>query len=292
MEQFVTKIQLSDYLILPSTFDWDLVDQETGFAEIFEIFPREVYENLNPANEDIFKLLTKAGVYYSFILSIPKLKVHINNAGIQQFEVDKLKPAAWWDIRDLGLSMLKIADKLLSDAITKSGKIESLKTQIPFFDNVSGVISTPEEFEEIYSINYSPKAFLMLQKFIKKAMLLQVNDKISPDCISLIESNSELLPFLKDALVFYALYYASLLPGFVFTQNAVVIQYDELPWQKSVVLDSHAKLLSGQNFLQLGDESIRIITNYIKQNIADFPCYSAPLPDRKMQARDSGIYLT
>ena len=39
MEQYITKEQLSEYLILPKTFDWDLVDQEIGFAEIFDISP-------------------------------------------------------------------------------------------------------------------------------------------------------------------------------------------------------------------------------------------------------------
>lgn len=289
MEQFITKEQLSEYLILPKNFDWELVDQEIGFAEIFDIIPKQIYNSIT--DEKIKKLLTKAGVYYSFILSIPKLKVHIQNFGIQQFDNDKLKVAPWWDVRDLGLSMLKVADKCFSDAITLISKDEALKAQIPFFSEVSEHISTPEEFEKIYSINYSPKVFLKLQKFIKKAMILLVEEKLKKDCIIIIKSNNDLYQFLKDALAFYSLYYASLLPEFIFTQNSVVLQYDELPWQKSIVLDAHAKTLSGQNFCQLGNESIKVITDYIKKNINDFPCYSPPEPNRKMEARDSGIYL-
>lgn len=289
MERFVTKEQLSEYLILPKTFDWELVDQEIGFAEIFDIIPKQIYNSIT--DEKIKKLLTKAGVYYSFILSIPKLKVHIQNFGIQQFDNDKLKIAPWWDVRDLGLSMLKVADKCFSDTITLISKDEALKAQIPFFSQVSEHISTPEEFEKIYSINYSPKVFLKLQKFMKKAMILLVEEKLKKDCIIIIKNNNNLYPFLKDALVFYSLYYASLLPEFIFTQNAVVLQYDELPWQKSIVLDAHAKIISGQNFCQLGNESIKVITDYIKKNITDFPCYAPPVPNRKMEARDSGIYL-
>lgn len=289
MERFVTKEQLSEYLILPKNFDWELVDQEIGFAEIFDIIPKQIYNSIT--DEKIKKLLTKAGVYYSFILSIPKLKVHIQNFGIQQFDDDKLKVAPWWDVRDLGLSMLKVADKCFSDAITLISKNEALKVEIPFFSEVSEHIYTPEEFEKIYSINYSPKVFLKLQKFIKKAMILLVEEKLKKDCIIIIKSNNDLYQFLKDALAFYSLYYASLLPEFIFTQNSVALQYDELPWQKSIVLDAHAKILSGQNFFQLGNESIKIITDYIKKNITDFPCYSPPEPNRKMEARDSGIYL-
>lgn len=296
MEQFITKDQLKEYLILPKNFDWDLVDQENGFAEVFVFFPKEIYNTLknefDAEKKEIYRLITKAGVYYSFILSISKLKVHISNFGVQQVETDKLKVAPWWDVRDLGLSLLKLADRCLSDAITKAAKIPTLKSQMPFFNNIVGVVCTPEEFQKIYSINYSPKVFLLLQKFIENSMLLQVNDKVNEDCITIVKTKPNLLPFLKAALVYYSLYYASLLPGFVFTQNAVVIQYDELPWQKSIVLDDHSKLMAGQNFLQLGDDNIKIITNYIKKNLSDFPCYKAPEPDRKIQARPSGIYLT
>lgn len=295
MEQYVTKDQLKDYLVLPSTFDWDLVDQEAGFNKIFNLFPSSLYNSckndFDAGKKDLYKLLTKAGVFYSFILAIPKLKVHINGVGVQQFELDKLKPAPWWDVRDLGLSMLKIADKLFSDAITKAYLNETLRPLIPLFDNTTEWIKTPEEFENIYSINYSPETFVLLQKHIKKALLIKVNENLKTECIEQIKGITELRDFLKDALVYYSLYYASLLPGFIFTQSAVVIQYDELPWQKSIVLDPDAKTKSGENFLKLGDESIKVITDYIKKNISLFPCYNQPVPNRKPTAKKSGLYL-
>ncbi|WP_312750561.1 DUF6712 family protein [Epilithonimonas hominis] len=295
MEQYITKEQLEDYLILPNNFDWDLIDQEVGFSKVFDFFPVAVYNSFkNSADSnvrDIYKLLTKAGVYYSFILSLPKLKVQITNYGVQIIESDKTKSSPWWDVRDLGLSLLKIADRCLSDSLKKASKIESVKTQINFFKNVSEFICTPEEFENIYSINYSPEVFMLLQKFIKKALIAKVYDKLKADCVASVKSNPELLPFLKDALAFYALYYASLLPGFIFTNNAIVIQYDELPWQKSVVLTQDEKKKSGENFLKIADESLKIIIDYIKNHLSDFPCYSGPAPERTIQVRDSGLYL-
>ena len=54
MEQFITKEQLSEYLILPKNFDWELVDQEIGFAEIFDIIPKSIFNDL--ADEKIKKL--------------------------------------------------------------------------------------------------------------------------------------------------------------------------------------------------------------------------------------------
>lgn len=295
MEEFITESQVSNYFKIPANFDWNLVDQEIGFGKVFEIFPKEIYLSLEDATataeQEIYKLLTKAGVYYSFIFSIPKLKVQITNYGIQEFSQDKMKSSPWWDVRDLGISMLKVADKCLSDAISLAARIPIIKEEIPFFANLSEYFASPEEFQSIYSINYSTELFLKLQKFINKALLILVYDKIKPACLVQIKANPELMSYLKDALAFYSLYYASLLPDFIFTQNAVVIQYDELPWQKSIVLDAHSKTLAGMNFQKLGDDSVKLISNYIKANATDFPCYTLPTADRKMQARDSGIYL-
>jgi len=295
MEYYIDKTTLPEYLILPGEFDWDLIDQELGFSELFEIIPKEIYLQLKSETEEskkeIFRLLTKAAVHYSFILAIPKIKVHITNYGVQAFDQEKLKTAPWWDVRDLGLSLLKFADKLFSEALTRISGIPALRNSIPFFENVSEHIKTPAEFEVIYSLKNSPKVFRMLQTYLDQAYSLNVLDKIKPDCIDQIKVKPELYKFLKQANVCYALYYASLMPNFVFLQNAIAIQYEELPWQKSQVLTDEAKSKSGKNFLKLGDASMKVITDYIKKNIAQFPCYTGPVPESKPQSRSSGIYL-
>ncbi|MET3035821.1 hypothetical protein ABXT08_06960 [Chryseobacterium sp. NRRL B-14859] len=295
MEYYIDESTLPEYFILPGEFDWKLIDQELGFSEIFEIIPEEIYLQLKNETEDnkkeIFRLITKASVLYSFILAIPKIKVHITNYGVQEFIQDKSKAAPWWDVRDLGLSLLKFADKLFSEAITKIAADDELRNNIPFFENVSEHIKTPAEFETIYSIKNSPKVFKMIQTYLEQAYSLDVLDKIKPNCIDLIKAKPELYKFLKQANVCYALYYASLMPNFVFLQNAIAIQYEELPWQKSQLLTPEMKAMSGKNFIKLGDASMKVITDYIKKNIAQFPCYTPPVPESKMQARTSGIYL-
>ena len=172
----------------------------------------------------------------------------------------------------------------------KISKIESLYSIIPFFANVS-YISLPSEFEKIYSINNSPEVFLMLQRYLRQALKLKVFENIKSECVDQIKANPELYEFFQSSIVFYSLYYASLLPSFVFLQNAVVIQYEELPWQKSQVLDPKAKIQSGKNFLQLANESLKVISDYMKVNSSEFPCYNSPEPDRIPQSRSSGIYL-
>lgn len=295
MEYYIDESTLPEYFILPGEFDWKLIDQELGFSEIFEIIPEDIYQQLKNETEEnrkeIFRLITKASVLYSFILSIPKIKVHITNYGVQEFFQDKSKAAPWWDVRDLGLSLLKFADRLFSEAITKIAMDEALKDSIPFFKNVSEHIQTPAEFEKIYSIKNSPKVFKMMQAYLEQAYALDVLDKLKTECITQIKAKPELYKFVKQANVCYALFYASLMPNFVFLQNAIAIQYEELPWQKTQVLTPEMKAISGKNFIKLGDASMKVVTDYIKKNIAQFPCYTSPVPDSKMQARTSGIYL-
>lgn len=296
MDYFIDREIVPEYLILPNSFDWDLIDQELGFSEIFEIIPKEIYLQLKTETADldkkeIYRLLTKASVLYSFILAIPKIKVHITNYGVQEFVQDKLKAAPWWDVRDLGLSLLKFADKLFSDAITQISGIDDLKAAIPFFENVSEHIKTPAEFDNFYSIKNSPKVYKMLQNYLKQAYSNNILETLKPDCINQITALPELYKFFKQANVFYALHYASLLPNFIFLQNAVAIQYEELPWQKSQVLSPEMKIKSGENFVKLADSSLKVITDYIKRNSSQFPCYSEPVPESKPQARSSGLYL-
>jgi hypothetical protein len=295
MEYYITKENLPNFMVLPKTFDWLLVDQERGFNKIFEIIPVEIFQTIivstDPAQIEISRLLNKAAVHYSFVLSIPKIKVHINNTGLNNFEQDKLKTAAWWDVRDLGLSLLKYADELFSKALTAISKVDALKSQIPFFTNVSDIVSSPEIFESVYSINNSPEVFKMLQAFIQQSYIAKICDKLTDDCLILIKADPTLQIYLRNANVFFALYYASLLPAFVFLQNAVAIQYDELPWQKSIVLDQNARSRAGQNFMSLAEENMSLILKYLKSHPTDFPCYVDDFVARKVISLDSGLYF-
>lgn len=291
MEYFINQNELENYLILSQNFDWGLVDQELGFRKIFEVVPEEIYLELKISQPEIFRLLTKAAVHFSFVLNIPKIKVHISSTGIEQFSQEKLKTAPWWDVRDLGLALLKAGDHYFSNAIDLISENEQLKSQLPFFETINSYITTPSEFNQIYSINNSVEVFSLLQPFIKQAINLKVSELIDKECFDQILENQDLTEAFKSAIAFYALYYASLLPRFVFMQNAVVVQYEELPWQKSQVLDAQSKLIAGQNFLYLADNSLKMVTNFIKNNKDQFPCYTKGASAYKIRAKQSGLYL-
>lgn len=292
----IDKITLPNYLKLPKTFDWNWVDQELGFDKVFAFVPESIYETISQSDEEdqkeIFRLLTKAAVHYAFVLDIPRIKVQVSNFGVDQPNQEKMKTAPWWDVRDLGLKYLKTADQSLSKVLTLISKNAELSAQIPFFENSNPFISTPAEFQSIYSINDSPEVYLMLLPLLKRAMQIFLNTKIKPCLISDLETNTELKELLSSALAFYALYYASEMPSFTFLNNAIVIQYEELPWQKSLILSENYRMRAGQTFLKLAEENVSQIISFIKANPTDFPCYTSIDFVRPIaEARKSGLYL-
>ncbi|MDR2205758.1 MAG: hypothetical protein LBE36_06360 [Flavobacteriaceae bacterium] len=295
MDYYISKPDSLNYLKLPSAFDFDLVDQDLGFSKIFEFFPKEVYLSLNnginPIAKTIFEQLTKAAVHYAFVFSLPRIKVQITNFGIQEFTQEKMKSSSWWDVRDLGISLVKIADKLVSDSLSTAFSIEGVKSELPFFQNVSDIISTPAEFQSIYSINHSPEVFVMLQQLIEQSLETKIKRILNDDCVELVKQNPKLLLYLKKALAYYSLSDAAKLRSFTFLQNAVAIQYEELPWQKSIILSDLERSKLGHRFCDLGDENLKIITDFIKKNSAEFPCYSEPIPPMQMRSAGFGISL-
>ena len=91
MDNLLTKEEIQELVKLPNNFDIRLIDQEYGFlSKIFPIISEEVFNELKESHSTIFKMIAKAGILYCFVLDIPKIKVHISNYGLVQFEQNKL----------------------------------------------------------------------------------------------------------------------------------------------------------------------------------------------------------
>lgn len=297
MEYIIPEEEVREFLYLPKNFDVTLIDQEIAFLQnIFPYFPEAVVLQLqasdNESYADIYRLINKAAIRYAFVLSIPTIKVQIDNFGILEFNEDKAKQASWWNVRDLGLSFLKAADKYLSDAITKAAVIPDLKNQIPILINSNSIITTPEELHAIFSINYSPEVYASLIPYLNESIELYLNLKLKPCAIADLLANPFLKPLIKRAVAFYAFYFASFLNHLTFLRNAVVVQYEELPWQKSVVLSEKEKEAAGARFMAIADQSIESILNYIEIHKDDFPCYKEDHSTyRNVIKKKSGLYL-
>lgn len=56
------------------------------------------------------------------------------------------------------------------------------------------------------------------------------------------------------------------------------------------MLDERSKTNAGNNFLKLADENLKNITDFMKQNSTQFPCYNI-LSD-EMQMRNTGFGIS
>lgn len=297
MDFLIPDENVREYLFLPHTFDETMLDQELAFiSNIFPYLSENIYLELknshDPDYKEIFTLINKALVRYSFILSIPSIKVHISNFGIIEFSNADTKVASWWNVRDLGLSFLKAADKYFSEALTKASKIPYLKENISILKKGNEIISTPESLQEIFSINFSPEIYSLLIDFLNEGTELFLKPKLETCSIGDLIDDKILGPLIKRTIAYYAFYNASLLPKFLFLKDSIVVQYDELPWQKSVVLTPEQKFETGSQFLKLAEKSIENILLYLEAQKDLFPCYKRDgKVYRKIIKKKSGLNI-
>jgi|GEM_PF-174722 len=299
--QNLTNEQYKKYVGLDKNFAFEklLTHEETAFRK--KIFPyisdeviTELMDSEDPEKKKLADLVLKAGACYSVVTALPFIKVKISSFGLDKYSQEKMKSAEWWDVRDIGLSLVKNGDEALSDALTEIAKDPLLKDRCNFFTEYSfAPIPTPEEFNKIYSINKSIDVYLNLVPLMRRVWQFSILEKIKSCSVDQMSANTELLFLLKDALVYSSLSKASKLSQFTFITSGVVIQYEELPWQKSLILSEAQKSNLENEFNSIASDSIGGILKYLKDHPDDFPCYQ-PLVvknTRKIIDKKSGLYL-
>jgi len=299
--QNLTPEEYREYVGLSKDFDFDKLKphKETAFRrKIFPFISEELYDELKVSPDEIKKriadLITKAGANYTVVISIPILKIKFSSFGIDKYTQEKMKSAEWWDVRDFGLALIKIADEALSDALTEIGKDPLLRNRCTFFSKYSfGPIPTPEEFNDIYSINKSMDVYLNLVPLMRRVWEFSILKKIKSCTIDQISVNQDLIFLLKDSLAYSALANAIDLSQFTFITSGLVFQYDELPWQKSLILSDSQKEKLSEEFRDISSNSLGSIIDYLKDHLEDFPCYQPEVVDgiRKIIEKKSGLYI-
>jgi hypothetical protein len=301
MIDFLTKEDFRNYIQLPRNFDVELLYafQETCFrTKIFPLFSEELLQQWcvseAPQEQALYQLIAKAAAGYTFLLAIPRLKLHLNNFGIDQVQQEKSKTAPWWDIRDYGLSLVKTSDQALSNAIDLAMKNSIIKAKVKFFETYAGQhIKTPAAFNSIYNINHSVDVYQLMVPIMQRCWLLKIAPLLGPCATTELEAYPEVYDFLKQSLVYFSLYEASNLGHFCFLTSSVVVQYDELPWQKSLILSPQERYATAQNMQKLAGELILAALLLVKNNPEKLPCFkTAKAPSGSSAiAKKSGLYL-
>lgn len=275
---------------VPRNFDLGLIDFEYGFSQkIFPIISGKVLEKLKEQEPKIYELIIKSGIFYSFVLDIPKIKVHLANYGIAQHEAQKAKNAPWWDVRDLGLSWLKKADNLLLEAMELLSET-GLKNEISFFKQSFSLVDfhTMNDFYPIQSAEVYLKLCRMMRDAFDELML-----NFGLCTAELLLNDPKLSVLIKKYLLHHSVLVAMNTAGLSFISRGIVVQYEELPWQKSTVLSADTLLELQQFHQKCADGWLTQIWDYMHEHKAEFPCYSPPedVPTSKILRKNGGLFL-
>lgn len=273
MEIKLNNIEISELLKLPKNFDSSLIDLEYGFySKIFPLVSEKIILSISKSHPSIYEMLIKAGVLYSFVLEIPKIKVHISNTGINHFDQNKTKTAPWWDVRDLGLSWLKKADFYLISALKYLSQIDALKNEINFFKNSFPLIDF-WQFSTVYHLNNSADAYTIVSKLLQEA--LEHFKAIFEHCdVDLFLKNEKLKPLILDYITNFALLKAIDSPLLIFLNSGIAVQYEELPWQKSVIATPEYLARLREQYQKAMDAILKRIYDFLNLNKKDFLCLS------------------
>lgn len=266
--------------------------EDTALRKIYEFIPKSEFNTIEANHSEIYQQIKKTVANYMVAFAIPFIKIHLSNTGGNNFDDNKLKKADWWDIRDYGLSAVRIADESLTVAINELLKTP-VKSKLTLHTSDDGVFTTPQEFSNIYSIGNSWEVFKKLKPIMQYVWKVYIRSRLKKCTLTDLLANTQTKELLQGIIAYYTIAETISNPTFLFTSSGIVLQWEELPWQKSKVIEPKALISLKQNYTIKANELLNILLTHLKENYTEFPCfeYSNPLPARKTIVKKSGLYL-
>ncbi len=265
--------------------------ESSALDKIYEFIPQNLFSEIESNHQSVMTEIKRATANYMIAFAIPFLKVHLSNIGGNNFEDDKMKKADWWDMRDYGLSAVRIADKALSKAINLLLGT-NLKEQLKLDTSEDSIFKTPEDFEEIYPIGNSWDVFKKIKTQISYVWKVYLQHRLGNCSLAALSETAETAEILKSIIGFYTISEIISDPTYLFTSSGIVLQWEELPWQKSKVIEPKVLETHGQKYLKKANELFDLLLGIIKNNPNDFPCYQEQKPQvREVIVKKSGLYL-
>lgn len=296
MKLFQDITELNEFIAIRRLIDLNYLEpyEEVALRTfVYPFIPEELLDELIADNPGILKTLKKAVAHYTLPLAIPFIKVIISNSGAQNTNDTKLSKSEWWDIRDMALSSAQIADDALSFTIDSLLKNEDYKDQITFDNQLKSLFpKTPTEFQQLTQLKISYKVFLELIPSMDFLYETIIKDLFEDCVLENLNDHPNLEKQIKTALTHYALADIAESNSFVFTGSAIFIKWEQLPWQKSAVLNSDALNRFTKKMYDRANQCILLAQKYVNENMEDFPCMENKTPIvRKPLLRKSGLYL-
>lgn len=270
------------YTNVSNRLDFELLKtyiEEALRVKVYPYIPKSTAETLSG---DELQLLKKAVANYAVAYAIPFLKVNLSNTGGNYYSDDKMEKSPWWDLRDLGLSSIAMGDRALNDCITQL--IEQGK-----LPRTSGIIGSVNEFEKFYSLNSSWDVFIKLQSLIQWMWESVVAPQVSTCTPDDLRAYPVIWEKLQRTVVFFTVAEAALMNSFSFTATAIVQQWEELPWQKSKILNAAELYSLAKRLQQLARHELAQLKQLLEKEAV--ACYRPSPAAQQVEKMKSGLYF-
>lgn len=274
--------EIKQYTNVSNRLDFELLKTYIEEALRVKIYPYVPKAIVSVAVGDTLELLKKSVANYAVAYAIPFLKVNISNTGGNYYTDDKMEKSPWYDLRDLGLSAIAIGDRALNNCIElliTEGKLQ----------RSNGIISTVNEFEKYYSLNSSWEVFTKLQPMMQWVWESMLAPQLSTCTPNDLYNYPTIWEKLQRTTVFFTIAEAAQVHSFSFTTTAIIQQWEELPWQKSKILNAAEVYAVAQRLQQLARHELAQIKQLLEKEAV--ACYVPSNAARQVEKLKSGLYF-
>lgn len=290
--------EIKKYVNVSVQLDMKLLEpyiEEALRVRVYPFVPKKVCEQI--ANEPYYELLKKAVANYAVAYSIPFLKVHLSNTGGNNFVDGKTQKASWWDLRDFGISAVGVADRALNGLVSELSKtlyaFQITSFQNPIFSNIN-------EFEKHHSLGGSLSVYAKLLPIINEVSERFMQEYLSEFCMiealfAQMKANDTIWKYFQRAVAQATVAESVSSGAFSYTNEAIIIQWDELPWQQSKILDDKQLQSKIHHCMQQVRMYLALALEWIRKEKLRNPnlltCFVDKDVSRKPIAKKSGLYL-
>lgn len=274
--------EIKQYTNVSNRLDFDLLKTYIEEALRVKVYPYVPKAIVSVAVGDTLELLKKSVANYAVAYAIPFLKVNISNTGGNYYTDDKMEKSPWYDLRDLGLSAIAIGDRALNNCIElliTEGKLQ----------HSNGIISTVNEFEKYYSLNSSWEVFTKLQPMMQWVWESMLAPQLSTCTPNDLRNYPTIWEKLQRTTVFFTIAEAAQIHSFSFTTTAIIQQWEELPWQKSKILNAAEVYAVAQRLQQLARHELAQLKQLLEKEAV--ACYVPSNAARQVEKLKSGLYF-
>ena len=274
--------EIKQYTNVSNRLDFELLKTYIEEALRVKVYPYVSKTIVSEASGDTLELLKKAVANYAIAYAIPFLKVNLSNTGGNYYTDDKMEKSPWYDLRDLGISSIAIADRALNNCIElliTEGKLQ----------RSNGIISTVNDFEKYYSLNSSWEVFTKLQPIIQWVWESMLAPQLSTCTPNDLRNYPTIWEKLQRTTVFLTIAEAAQVHSFSFTTTAIIQQWEELPWQKSKILNAAEVYAVAQRLQQLARHELAQLKQLLEKEAV--ACYVPSNAARQVEKLKSGLYF-